>query len=187
MNHSSPSVHCLIDGEQWAADVPLCTASLLGSSGQWKSCNALPHRRGAVGSGTSAIHCHTIGEHWAVGLLQYTATPLGSRRQWISFSTRNTTREQWALGLLQYTASPLGSIGRWVSFSTLPQRTGAVGSGCPSVYSLTTREHWAVGLLLYIASRLLQNKLLITQGIVVSVPLLGYIVYNNRHDTGNKH
>ena len=37
----------------------LCTGSLLGGSGQWDSCNALPHCLGAVGNGTPAMHRHT--------------------------------------------------------------------------------------------------------------------------------
>ena len=39
-----------------------CTASLPWGSGQWNSCNALPHYPGAVGSLTPAMHC--LGVVW---------------------------------------------------------------------------------------------------------------------------
>ena len=44
------------------------TATLLRSSGHWYSFIALPHCRGAVGSGSPAAPPHTAGEQWAVGL-----------------------------------------------------------------------------------------------------------------------
>ena len=42
---------------QWAVGLLQCTATLLGGSGQWTSCHELPHRLGAVGSGTPTAHC----------------------------------------------------------------------------------------------------------------------------------
>ena len=48
-------MHCLTAWGQWAADVLQYTASLPGGSGQWTSCNALPHCLGEVGSGPSAM------------------------------------------------------------------------------------------------------------------------------------
>ena len=64
---------------QWAVDPLQCTAPMPGGSGQWTSCNTLPHCLGAVGSGTPAIHCLTAWGQWAVDLLHYTApVPWGS-------------------------------------------------------------------------------------------------------------
>ena len=44
---------------QWAVQLLQCPVWLPGGSGQWKSCNALPHYLGAAGSATFAMHCHT--------------------------------------------------------------------------------------------------------------------------------
>ena len=52
-------MHCPTAWGQWAVEVLQCTASLPGGSGQWNSCNALPHCLGAVGSGTPAMHLVT--------------------------------------------------------------------------------------------------------------------------------
>ena len=72
-----PATHYHTSWAQWAVELMSCTASLPwgqwagqclpytatlpGGSGQWNSCNALPHRLGAVGSGTLAMcgptHC----------------------------------------------------------------------------------------------------------------------------------
>ena len=46
-----------------------------GGSGKWNSCNALPHRLGAVGSATPAMHCHTAWGQWAVELVQCAGPP----------------------------------------------------------------------------------------------------------------
>ena len=53
------SLPCLTAWGLWAVDLLQCTAPLPGGSGQWTSCNALPHSLGAVGSGTPAMHCLT--------------------------------------------------------------------------------------------------------------------------------
>ena len=37
-------------------------APLPGGSGQWTSCNTLPHCLGAVGSGPPSVHCLTAWE-----------------------------------------------------------------------------------------------------------------------------
>ena len=72
-------MHCLIACGQWALELLLCTATLLGGSGLWNSRNAPPHGLGAVGSGTPVMHYHTPGGQWAVQLLQYIASlPGGS-------------------------------------------------------------------------------------------------------------
>ena len=52
-------MHYLTALGQWAVELLQCTASLPGGSGQCNSCNALPRRLGAVGSGTPAMHCLT--------------------------------------------------------------------------------------------------------------------------------
>ena len=83
-------MHCLTALGQWAVQLLQCTASLPGGSGQWNSCNTLPHylgavdsgtfalhcltALGAVGSGTSAMHCRTAWGQWAVEPLQCTAS-----------------------------------------------------------------------------------------------------------------
>ena len=64
------------------------TASLPGSSGQWNSCNALPHYLGAAGSATLAMHCLTALGQWAVDLLQCTASLPGGSGQWDSCNNR---------------------------------------------------------------------------------------------------
>ena len=90
---------------QWAVDLLQYTASLPWGSGPCNSCNALPHRLRAVGSGTlamrgptnsqdgeccpggchcpksgtPAMHCHTAWARWAVELMACTASlPGGS-------------------------------------------------------------------------------------------------------------
>ena len=92
------AIHCLTAWGQWAVDLLQHTASLpggsgqwntcntlphcLGGSGQWTSCNTLPHCLGAVGSRPPAIHCLTAWGQWAVELLQYTASLPGGSGQW---------------------------------------------------------------------------------------------------------
>ena len=49
-------MHCLTVWGQWAVQLLQCTTALPGGSGQRNSCNALPHRLGAVGIGTPAMH-----------------------------------------------------------------------------------------------------------------------------------
>ena len=121
-------MHCLTAWGQWAAELLQCTASLPGGSGQWNSCNALPHCLGALGSATSAIHCRTAWGQWAAQLLQCTASlPWGSG-QWTSCNAPPhclgavdsgtpathflTASEQWAVQLLQCTASLPGGSGQ---------------------------------------------------------------------------
>ena len=67
-------MHCLTTWGQWVVQLLQCTTSLPGGSGQWNSCNTLPHRLGAVGSGPPAMHCLTAWGQWAVDLLQCTAS-----------------------------------------------------------------------------------------------------------------
>ena len=98
------------------------TALQLWAEGCGKSCNALPHRLEAVGSGTLATHCLTALGQWAVQLLQCTAPlPWGSG-QWNSsvgsgapapFATHcSSAWGQWAVQPLQCTASLPGGSGQ---------------------------------------------------------------------------
>ena len=59
---------------QRAVQLLQCTASLPWGSGQWTSCNALPHCPGAVGSETLAMHCLTAWGRRTVQPLQCTAS-----------------------------------------------------------------------------------------------------------------
>ena len=77
-------MQCLTDWGQWTVQPLQCTASLLGSSGQCNSCNALPHCLRAVGTATPAMHCLTAWGQWAVKLLQCTASLPGGSGQWNS-------------------------------------------------------------------------------------------------------
>ena len=117
-----PAALLLSAWAQWAVDLLQCTAPLPGRSGQWTSCNTLPHCRGAVGSGPPSMHCPTAWGQWAVELLQCTAPlPWG----------------QWAVELLLYTASLPGGSGQWNSCNALPHCPGAVGSGTPAIHCRT--------------------------------------------------
>ena len=49
------AMYCLGAWGQWAVELLSCTVSLPGGSGQCNSCNTLPHRLGAVNSGTPAM------------------------------------------------------------------------------------------------------------------------------------
>ena len=62
---------------QWRVLLLQYTAAPPGGSGQWNSCNALPHCLGAVGSATPAMHYPTARGQWAVQLLQCTAKANG--------------------------------------------------------------------------------------------------------------
>ena len=75
-------MHCHTACGQWAVELPQCAATLPGGSGQWNSCNALPHCLGAVGGRSPALRRHTALGQWVVQFLQSTATlPTGSG-QW---------------------------------------------------------------------------------------------------------
>ena len=64
MRSGTPVTHCLTAWGQWAAELLQYTAALPGDSGQWNSCNALPHCLGAVGSGTPAAHRRIAWGQW---------------------------------------------------------------------------------------------------------------------------
>ena len=52
-------VHRRTTWGKWAVELLWYAAALPGGNGQWKSCSALPHYLGAVGSGTPAVYCCT--------------------------------------------------------------------------------------------------------------------------------
>ena len=58
------------------------TAPLPWVSGQWNSCNTVPHCLGAVGSGPPAIHSLTAWGQWVVQPLQYTGSLPKGIGQW---------------------------------------------------------------------------------------------------------
>ena len=107
------------------------TASLLGGSGLWNSCNPQPHCLGVVGSATSPMH--------------YLITR--GCGHWDCCNTLRHCLGQWAVPLLQYFASlPRGS-GQWNSCIVLPHGLGAVGSATPEIHSITAWGRWEVLLL----------------------------------------
>ena len=75
---------------QRAVELVEGSGTLPGGSGQWNSCNALPHCVGVVGSGTPARHCLTAREQRAVELLQCPATLPWGTGQWNSSNALHT-------------------------------------------------------------------------------------------------
>ena len=122
---AAPVMLCLTGWGQCAAQLLQCTASLPRGSGQWTSCNSLPHCPGgsgqcsscnalphcprAVGSATPAMHCLTA---WG----------------------------QWAVELLQCSAPLPGGSGQRNSCNALPHCLGAVDTVTPAEHRLTARE-----------------------------------------------
>ena len=84
----------------WAVEFLHRTASLPGGSGQRRSCSALPHCLGAVGSATPAMHGPTTMGHWESG------TP--------AFHCRTAWAKR-AMGVLQCTAPLLVLCCVWLS------------------------------------------------------------------------
>ena len=117
-------------------------------SGQWNSCNALPHCLGAVDSATPAMRCVTVPEQWAVELLQCTTSLPWCSGQWNSCNALPhclgaadsatsamhclTALGQLAVRVLQYTAALLGGSGQCNSCNAMPHCLGAVGSATPN-------------------------------------------------------
>ena len=124
-------MHSHIAQGQWAVQLLQRTASVPGASGQCNSCNALPHRLGAVGRGTPFMHCLNAWWRWAMELLSCTATLPGGSGQCNSCYAlphclgavesatpakhRLTAWGDWAVELLQCTATPPGGDGWWNS------------------------------------------------------------------------
>ena len=128
----APAMHCLTAPGQWAVQLLQCTTSLPGRSGQWNSCNALPHCPGTVGSATPAMH----------GL-----TALGAAGSATPATHCLTAWGQWAVQLLQCTASLPGGSGQCNSCNALPRCLGAVGSATSAMHCLTALGQLAVELL----------------------------------------
>ena len=61
-------MNCLIAWELTPMQLVQCIALLPDGSGQWNSCNAVPHCLGAVGSANLAMHCHSAWGQWVVEL-----------------------------------------------------------------------------------------------------------------------
>ena len=132
-------MHCPTAWGQWAVELLQCTASLPGGSGQWNSCNALPHCLGAVDSATPAMHRLTAVGQWAVTLPQCTTSLPGGSGQWNSCN-----------------ALPhcLGAVGSGTPAMHCLTALGAVGSATPAMHCLTAWGQWAVQLLQYTAALL---------------------------------
>ena len=160
----TPATHCHTAWGQWAVQLLQrtallhggiglqCTAPLPGGSGQWNSCNSLPHCLGVVGNGTPATHCHTAwgsGQWNSCNALPYCMGAVGSGTPVMHCLT---AWGQWAVELVQRTATPPGGSGHWNSHNTLPHCLGAKGSGTPATHSHTAWGQWAVELPQYTAS-----------------------------------
>ena len=126
---ATPAMHCLTAWGQWAVDVLQRTAPLPGGSGQWNSCNTLPHCLGAVGSRIPAMHCLT-----ALGAAGSATPAMHCLTAW----------GQWAVLLLQYTAALPGGSGLCNSCNALLHCPRAVGSATPATHCLTAWGQWAV-------------------------------------------
>ena len=77
LKSGTPPMHCHTAWGQWAVQLMQCTTSLPGGSGQWNSCNALPHCLGSVGNAILAVHCHTAWGRRTVEILQCAGPPAG--------------------------------------------------------------------------------------------------------------
>ena len=128
----TPAMHCPTAWGQWTVQLLQCTASLSQSSGQWNSCNALPHCPGAVGSGTLAMHCLTASGQRTVQPLQCTAS-----LPWVSGQCNSCNAPPHCPG---------GS-GQRNSCNALPHCLGAVGSATPAIHCRTAGGQWAAQLL----------------------------------------
>ena len=149
---------------QWAVQLLQCTATPLGGSAQWDSCNARAHRlRGQVvlpsrrslprdqciasmpgGSGQwSSGHTlpHCLG---AVG----SGTPaIHCLQAWGDGESCQGGGRCLRAELLQCTASLPGGIGQWSSCHAMPHYLGAVGSATPAIHCHTAWGQWAVEIL----------------------------------------
>ena len=114
---------------QWAVELLQCTASLPGGSGQWNSCNALPHCLGAVDSATRAMHRLTALGQWALKLPQCIAALPGGAGQCNSCNA------------LPHCLGAVGSAAQTPAMHCLTA-LGAVGSGTPAMHCPTA---WGQG------------------------------------------
>ena len=144
-------------------------ATWLRGGGQCNPCNTLPHRLGAVGSGTPAklcgpprrgdgqscpggggclkggtlaMQCHTASGQRAVQLLQCTATMPGAVGSGNPVRSCHTTQGHWVVELLQCAPAAHLLGGRGV----LPRRRSLPKNGTLATHRLTAWGQWAVEL-----------------------------------------
>ena len=163
-------MYCLTAWGQWAVELLQCTASLPGGSGQFNSCNTLPHCLGAVGSGTLAMRGPTS---WgdtescpgggcclktelsqavsyclaAVGSATPTMHYLTARGNWaveLLSCTVSIPGGQWAVELLQCSTALPGGSGQCNSCDASPHCLGAVGSATPAMHCHDAWGQWVV-------------------------------------------
>ena len=127
---------------QWAVQLLQCAASLPGGSGQWNSCNALPHCQWAVGSATPAMHCLTAGGHWAVQLLQCNAT-----LPWDSGQCNSRHALPHCVGALGSGTPAMRRPTSWGNGEPCPRGGRCLKSGTPAMHCHTARGQWVVQLL----------------------------------------
>ena len=120
----APAMHCPTAWGQWTVQLLQCAASLSQSSGQWNSCNALPHCPGAVGSGTLAMHCLTAWGQRTVQPPQCTAS-----LPWVSGQCNSCNTPPHCLGAVG-SATPN-------SCHALPHCLGAAGGATSTMHGLT--------------------------------------------------
>ena len=140
-------MHCLTAWGLWAVQLLQYTALLPAGSGQWRSCNALPHYLGAMGSGTPAMCGATSwgdGESCrAAGRCRKSGPPaMHCHTSWV----------QWAVELMSCIVSLPGGNGQCNSCNALRHYPGVVGSGTLAIRCLTAWGQWAVELLQCTAS-----------------------------------
>ena len=122
-----------------SADLLQCTASLPRGTGQWNSCHALPHRLGAVGSGTPTMHCLTAWGQWAVQLLQYIASLPGGKGQWNSCNALPHCMGAVGSGTLAMHGPTSWGDGECSHEAVAVQKPSAVGNGTHVMHCLTAR------------------------------------------------
>ena len=117
---------------QWAAELLHCTASLLGSCGEWNSYNLPLQGPVAVGRGTHSTHCLTAWWQWVVPLLQYTASLPGGSGKW-SFCNALPRRQR--------------AVGTGTPTMHFTHCLGATGSQSPAMHCPSAWGKWAVEIL----------------------------------------
>ena len=120
------------------------SASLPRGSGRCFSRNALPHRPGAVGSGTPTMPCLTAwgsGQWDSCNTVPHCLRAMGSEYPAIHCLI---AWGRWAVKLLQSTASLPRGCGQWNFCNSLAHYLGAVGSGTPAIHCLAAWAQWAV-------------------------------------------
>ena len=142
-------MQCLIPQGQWVVELLQCTAALRGGSGQWNSCNTLPHCLGAVVSATSAMYPQTARGQWAVELLQCAGPSAGG--QGVVPMRRSLPKERDSCSALPHCPGIVGG-GSPVLHCHTAQGQWAEGSATRAMHRLTAWGQWVVQLLQYSAS-----------------------------------